>query len=104
MARKKDATEPPYVEAIGGNAAAQLRALIERIERLAEERAAIGDDMKEVFAEAKGGGFDPKIMRILIRRRAMDAAARAEQDAMLDVYSHAVGTDSPADSEPGTDS
>lgn len=69
----------------------QLKSFFERVERLAEERKAISDDIREVFAEAKGNGFDPKVMRILLRRRAMDAGDRAEQDALVDIYTTAVG-------------
>lgn len=69
----------------------QLKSFFERIERLAEEKKAIADDIREVFAEAKGNGFDPKVMRILLRRRAMDAGDRAEQDALVDIYTSAVG-------------
>jgi uncharacterized protein (UPF0335 family) len=87
----------------GGNAApvagAQLKSVIERIERLTEEKAAITDDIKDVMAEAKGHGFDTKIIRVIIRRRAMDAAERAEQDALIDIYSKALGMASPADTE-----
>ncbi|MFA5898850.1 MAG: DUF2312 domain-containing protein [Hyphomicrobium sp.] len=87
----------------GGNAAsvagAQLRAFIERVERMNEEKKAVSDDIREIFAEAKGNGFDPKIMRIIIRRRAMDAHARAEQDALVETYSHSLGMASPADAE-----
>lgn len=69
----------------------QLRAFIERIERLEEEKKAIGDDIKEVYAEAKGNGFDTKAMREVIRIRAMDTNERLEQEAILDTYMHALG-------------
>lgn len=75
----------------------QLKSILERIERLTEEKQAIADDIKDVFAEAKGNGFDTKIIRIILRRRAMDAAERAEQDALVHLYSKATGTPSPAD-------
>lgn len=75
----------------------QLKALIERIENVNGEIAALQDDRKEIFAEARSFGLDPKIMRIIIRRRAMDKARRDEQDALVHVYSKAVGDDSPAD-------
>jgi uncharacterized protein (UPF0335 family) len=87
----------------GGNAApvahAQLRSLIERIENVNEEIGTLQEDRKEIFGEAKDFGLDPKIMRIIIRRRAMDVADRLEQDALVHVYSQAVGTPSPADAE-----
>ncbi len=77
----------------------QLRSIIERVERLTEEKKAIADDIKDVFAESKGHGFDNKIVRIILKRRAMDAAVRAEQDALVHVYSGAIGMKSPADAE-----
>ena len=69
----------------------QLRAFIERIERLEEEKKAISEDIKEVYAEAKGGGFDTKIIRQIVRIRKMDASERMEQEALLDTYMHALG-------------
>jgi len=72
-------------------AAGQLRAFIERIERLEEEKQTIADDIKEVFAEAKGTGFDTKAMRTIIRLRKKDQAEREEEEAMLDLYLSALG-------------
>ncbi|TPK77109.1 DUF2312 domain-containing protein [Mesorhizobium sp. B2-3-3] len=72
-------------------AAGQLRAFIERIERLEEEKKTISDDIKEVFAEAKGTGFDTKAMRTIIRLRKKDQAERQEEDAILDLYMAALG-------------
>lgn len=69
----------------------QLRAFIERIERLEEEKATIAEDIKEVYAEAKGSGFDVKILRQVVRLRAQDSAERQEQEALLDLYLHALG-------------
>lgn len=69
----------------------QLRAFIERIERLEEEKKAIADDIKEVYAEAKGNGFDTKVMRQVIRIRKQDMNERLEQEAILDTYLHALG-------------
>lgn len=63
-----------------------LKSLVERIERLEEEKKAIADDIREVYREAKGHGFDTKIMRKAISRRAMDQAQLQEQDALLDLY------------------
>lgn len=63
-----------------------LKSLVERIERLEEEKKAIADDIREVYREAKGHGFDTKIMRKAIARRAMDQAQLQEQDALLDLY------------------
>jgi uncharacterized protein (UPF0335 family) len=74
-----------------GFARDHLRAFIERIERLDEERQTIADDIKEVYAEAKGNGFDIKILRQVVRLRKQDAAERQEQEALLDLYMHALG-------------
>lgn len=75
----------------GNNSAGALKSFIERVERLEEEKSELGRDIKEVYAEAKGNGWNPKIMRIIVRRRKMDAADRAEQDALVDTYSTALG-------------
>lgn len=75
----------------GGIAAKELRQFIERIERLEEEKKGIADDIKDVFAEAKGRGFDTKVMREVIRMRKKDAAERQEHEAILDLYCHALG-------------
>jgi uncharacterized protein (UPF0335 family) len=64
----------------------QLKSFIDRIERLNEEREALGADIREVFAEAKGTGFDTKIMRQVIRMRKLDKADFQEQEAILDLY------------------
>lgn len=71
--------------------AERLKSFIERIEKLEEERKAIGGDIRDVYSEAKGGGFDVKIMRKVIGLRKMDAADRDEQETMLDVYKQALG-------------
>jgi uncharacterized protein (UPF0335 family) len=70
-----------------------LRAFIERIERLEEEKRTIADDIKEVYAEAKGNGFDAKIMREIIRLRKMSKDDRAEMEAILETYKKALGMD-----------
>ena len=75
----------------GGVAAGQLRAFIERIERLEEEKKGLSDDIRDVFAEAKGSGFDTKIMRQVIRLRKKDSNERQEEEAILDLYMHALG-------------
>ena len=72
-------------------AAGQLRAFIERIERLEEEKKTIADDIKEVLAEAKGTGFDTKAMRSIIRLRKKDQAERQEEETILDLYKAALG-------------
>jgi len=69
----------------------QLRTIVERIERLEEEKKAIADDIKEVFAEAKGNGFDVKTLRTVVRMRKIEATEREEQEAMLDLYMSALG-------------
>jgi len=75
----------------GGVAGEQLRTIVERIERLEEEKQSLADDIKDVFAEAKSNGFDVKALRTLIRLRKQDANEREEQEALLDVYLHALG-------------
>lgn len=75
----------------GGLAAGQLRAFIERIERLEEEKKGIAEDIRDVFAEAKGNGFDVKIMRQVIRLRKQDEDARSEEEAVRDLYLQALG-------------
>ena len=72
-------------------AAARLKSFIERIERLTEEKKALAEDIREVFSEAKGSGFDVKVMREVLRLRAMDSADRAEREAILDTYRAALG-------------
>lgn len=69
----------------------QLVSVVERIERLEEEKAALGEDLKEVYSEAKGQGFDAKIVRQVIRLRKMDTATRMENEAILDLYMSALG-------------
>ena len=69
----------------------QIRAFIERIERMEEEKKAIADDIKEIYAEAKGHGFDTKILRKVISLRKKEAAEREEEQSMLDLYLQALG-------------
>ncbi len=83
----------------GGVAAGQLRALIERIERLEEEKQTIAADIREVYGEAKSGGFDTKVMRQVVRLRKQETAERQEQEAILDLYMHALGMLPEPDSE-----
>ena len=71
--------------------AGQLRAFIERIEKLEEEKRAIADDVKDVFAEAKGNGYDVKILRKIISMRRLDSEKRKEEESVLDVYLAALG-------------
>lgn len=74
-----------------GAGAEQLTQFIERVERLEEEKRALMADIKDVYAEAKATGFEPKIMRQVIRLRAMDRDLLSEQDALLDTYRNAIG-------------
>ena len=70
----------------------QLKSIVERIERLEEEKAGLAEDIKEIYAEAKGNGFDTKTIRRVVRARKKDAAKRAEEEEMLDLYMSAVGS------------
>ena len=79
------------IEVLNGTAQTQLKTIIERIERLEEDKAGVMSDLKEVYAEAKGNGFDTKIMRKVIRIHKMDRAKRQEEEAILDLYLSAVG-------------
>jgi uncharacterized protein (UPF0335 family) len=72
-------------------AAGQLRAFIERVERLEEEKKTISDDIKEVYAEMKGNGFDTKAVRTIVRLRKKDQAERQEEEAIIDLYKNALG-------------
>ncbi len=76
---------------VGGVAGDRLKSFIERIERLEEERAGLSADIREVFAEAKGTGFDTKVMRQIIRLRKMDHQDRREQEDLLSLYMQAIG-------------
>lgn len=75
----------------GGVAVERLRSLVERIERLEEERKALGSDIRDIYAEAKSAGFDPKVLRHLIKIRKQEAAEVEEQETMLDIYRRALG-------------
>ena len=76
---------------IGGVAGQRLLSFIERIERLEEEKAALAEDIKEVYAEAKGVGYDVKTIRKIIKIKKMDAEKRREEDELLDLYKSAIG-------------
>ncbi len=69
----------------------QLKAIVERVERLEEEKKAISDDIRDVFAEAKVNGFDVKALRTIVRLRKIEATEREEQEAILETYMHALG-------------
>jgi uncharacterized protein (UPF0335 family) len=76
---------------VAGIAGERLKSLVERIERLEEEKRVLGDGIKEIYAEAKGTGFDPKIMRQIIRIRKRDKDDLDEEESLLDVYKRALG-------------
>ena len=76
---------------VGGVAGDRLRTIIERIERLEDEKKALSDDIREVYSEAKGVGFDIKIIRQIVRLRKMDASDRSEMEQVLDVYKRTLG-------------
>jgi uncharacterized protein (UPF0335 family) len=73
----------------------QLKSIVERIERLEEEKQALASDIKDVYAEAKANGFDTKTLRTVIRLRKQDSNERQEQEALLDLYLHALGMAKP---------
>ena len=76
----------------GGVAGDRLRAFVERIERIEEDIKGLNEDKKEVYAEAKGDGFDAKILREVVRLRKQDESEREEHDSLLDLYLHALGS------------
>lgn len=79
------------IDVLNSTAQGRLKTLVERIERLEEDKAAISGDLKEVYLEAKGEGFDVKILRKVVRLRKQDKAKRQEEDALLDLYMSAIG-------------
>ena len=81
----------PHLDTIDTPAQGKLKSLIERIERLEEDKAAVSADLNEVYAEAKGEGFDVKIVRKVVRLRKQDAAKRQEEEALIDLYISAIG-------------
>jgi uncharacterized protein (UPF0335 family) len=78
---------------IGGIASERLQSFIDRIERLEEEKKALTDDIKDVFAQAKATGFDVKVMRQILKLRKLDTADRQEQEHLLELYKRALGMD-----------
>jgi uncharacterized protein (UPF0335 family) len=85
------ADDSSNVDTLGATAQGKLKSLIERIERLEEDKAAVMTDLKEVYSEAKGEGFDVKIIRKVVRLRKADAAKREEEDALVELYISAIG-------------
>lgn len=85
---KEAAQENKTVEGVAGE---RLKSFIERVERLEEEKSAIAEDIKDVYAEAKATGFDTKVMRKIVSLRKMDTEKRREQDELLDLYKSAIG-------------
>jgi uncharacterized protein (UPF0335 family) len=86
-----DASFDASPDVLGENAQGRLRGFVERVQRLNEDKAAVQADIKEVFAEAKGEGFDTKILRKVIRIADMDKAKRQEEEAVIDLYLSALG-------------
>ena len=87
---KKIATSETKPAEVGGIAVDRLRSLIERIERLEEEKAAIASDIRDIFAKAKSAGFDVKIMRMILKLRKMNAADRDAEDYLIETYRKAL--------------
>ena len=93
MMPQTEANQPLSTSSDAGHSFAkgQLKAIIERIEKLEEEKKAISDDIKDVYGEAKGNGFDVKALRTIIRMRKQDADSRQEQETILETYMQALG-------------
>jgi uncharacterized protein (UPF0335 family) len=85
------ADDASSIDTLNATAQTQLKTIIERIERLEEDKAGVMADLKEVYAEAKGNGFDTKILRKVVRLRKQDRAKRLEEEALLDLYMSAIG-------------
>jgi uncharacterized protein (UPF0335 family) len=85
------ADDASSIDVLNTTAQTQLRTIIERIERLEEDKAGVMADLKEVYAEAKGNGFDTKTLRKVVRLRKQDRAKRMEEEALLDLYLSAIG-------------
>jgi len=85
------ADDSSHIDVLNTTAQGQLKSIIERIERLEEEKKEVSEQIKEVFAEAKGNGFDVKVLRKVVRIRKQDRAKRLEEEAILDLYLSAIG-------------
>lgn len=94
-ARERDKRAAELLETmkseVGGIAADRLRSIVERIERLEEERKALGNDIKDIYAEAKSAGFEVRVVRTIIRLRKQEPAEVEEQETLLDLYKRALG-------------
>lgn len=89
----KKSIQENEVKEIGGVAGKRLVAYLDRIERLEEEKKGLSDDIKDIYAEAKGVGFDVKTLRKLVRLRKMEAEKRREEEELLELYKSAIGLD-----------
>ena len=91
----EDVTGPgdngPTIQAQGGIATDRLRSIVERVERLEEEKKALASDIKDIFAEAKSAGFDTQVIKRIIKERKMEPADVEEQETLLDIYRRALG-------------
>jgi uncharacterized protein (UPF0335 family) len=85
------ADDASSIDTINATAQGKLKSLIERIERLEEDKAAVANDLKEVYGEAKSEGFDVKIVRKVVRLRKQDSAKRQEEEALIELYISAIG-------------
>jgi uncharacterized protein (UPF0335 family) len=89
--KQAEAEERDDAPGIGHNSGNRLKSFIERIERLEEEKKAIAEDVRDVYGEAKATGFDPAIMRIIVRQRKMNLEKRREQEELVETYKSAIG-------------
>lgn len=87
----KGHNNPPKTKRVGGVAVDQLKSIIGRVEKLEEEKAGVSADIRDVFAEAKGSGFNVKAIKAIISIRKMDASEREENETILDTYKRALG-------------
>ena len=85
------ADDSSNIDVLNATAQGQLKSIVERIERLELEKSEVAEQIKEVFAEAKGNGFDVKVLRKVVRFRKQDRAKRQEEEALLDLYLAAIG-------------
>lgn len=91
MTENSSGKKPAVDTEVGGIAAERLRSIIERVERLEEEKKALTSDIKDIFAEAKSAGFDVAVLRAILKIRRQEPAEVEEQETLLDLYRHALG-------------